>query len=329
MSGNAVFFFLVYSVFVLLASLAGGFLPILCRLTHRRIQMASSFVAGVMLGIGLLHLLPHAFAESQGRYEFVALWVVLGFLAMFFLERFFCYHHHDMPETECDEASCHDDPCHNHSHSKSAPTSLHQLSWGGALVGLSVHSILAGVGLAAAIQLGTAEGASDSSFYGLAGFGVFLVIFLHKPFDAMTVATLMRLGNWSPKALHLVNAGFSLMVPLGMGLYFFFDFQEFGGTAFLPAVLAMTSGAFLCIAASDVLPELQFHEHNKILLSVMLLLGVGLALGIAQFEDCGHDHGHAHGEAVPGGHNEAECKHGHGEAVPGVHNEAECTHEHH
>jgi zinc and cadmium transporter len=50
----------VYCVLILFASLAGGWIPLIIRLTHRRMQIAVSLVAGVMLGVGLLHLLPHA-----------------------------------------------------------------------------------------------------------------------------------------------------------------------------------------------------------------------------------------------------------------------------
>ena len=45
---------------VAVASLAGGLLPLLVRWTHRRLQMALSFVSGVMLGVAMFHMLPHA-----------------------------------------------------------------------------------------------------------------------------------------------------------------------------------------------------------------------------------------------------------------------------
>ena len=43
----------VYCAFVLLASLAGGWLPLVVRFTHTKLQLAISFVAGLMLGIAL------------------------------------------------------------------------------------------------------------------------------------------------------------------------------------------------------------------------------------------------------------------------------------
>ena len=40
--------------------------------------------------------------------------------------------------------------------------------------------------------------------------------------------------------------------------------------------LAFSAGTFLCIALSDLLPELQFHEHDRVKLSLALLAGVAL-----------------------------------------------------
>ena len=39
--------------------------------------------------------------------------------------------------------------------------------------------------------------------------------------------------------------------------------------------LAFSAGTFLCIALSDLLPELQFHAHDRWKLSAALLAGVG------------------------------------------------------
>ena len=54
---------LVYSMFIVAGSLAGGWLPSYVRLTHTRLQLMMSAVGGLMLGVGLFHLLPHASVE--------------------------------------------------------------------------------------------------------------------------------------------------------------------------------------------------------------------------------------------------------------------------
>ena len=47
-----------------MASIIGGMIPVWFQLTHRWMQFAVSFVAGVMLGVAVLHMLPHAIAEA-------------------------------------------------------------------------------------------------------------------------------------------------------------------------------------------------------------------------------------------------------------------------
>ena len=86
-----------YCLLALLAALAGGALPSLVRLTHPRLQLAVSLVAGLMLGLSLLCLLPHASHELGSVHEGAA-WLVGGFLVMFFLQRFLPFHHHDVAE---------------------------------------------------------------------------------------------------------------------------------------------------------------------------------------------------------------------------------------
>jgi len=52
----------------------------------------------------------------------------------------------------------------------------------------------------------------------------------------------------------------------------------------LPEVLAFAAGAFICIALGDLLPEVQFHSHDRLRLTALFLLGVGLAAGIGWLE---------------------------------------------
>src|SRR5437868_3487362 len=103
----------IYCALVLLASLAGGWLPLVVHLTHTRLQMAISLVAGLMLGIALLHFLPDA-AEQLHSLDQTVGWVLAGFLTMFFLQRFFHFHHHDMPEG--DPEDCHHEHGNGHEH---------------------------------------------------------------------------------------------------------------------------------------------------------------------------------------------------------------------
>ena len=279
---STVWLLIIYCAFVLVASLAGGWLPLLVRLTHTRLQAAISFVAGLMLGIALLHFLPDA-AEQLKSVDRAVKWSLGGFLAMFFLQRFFHFHHHDLPEGDPEDC-CHghaEPHKHDHSHTL-AEKSASQLSWVGTALGLTLHSLLDGLALAASVAAG-AQGHAK-----LAGLGVALVVILHKPFDALAVATLMAAGGKSRASRQLLNALFALATPLGVAL-FYLGATQFADSnaAFLGGALAFCAGTFLCIACSDLLPELQFHSHDRLKLSVALMLGLAVAVVIGQIE-AGH-----------------------------------------
>ena len=47
-----------------LASLLGSGLPRLFGMTHTRTQMILSLASGLMLGVALLHLIPHSYAAA-------------------------------------------------------------------------------------------------------------------------------------------------------------------------------------------------------------------------------------------------------------------------
>ena len=298
----------IYCVAIPLGSLAGGLIPLVVRLTHTRLQLAMSFVSGAMLGVGLLHLLPHAYFEFEAIYPPVW-WLTAGFLFMFFVERVFHFHQHDAPvemgaaathsHAHEHEHHAHEDHSHAH-HSHAHETGERRLSWGAALVGISLHSTLDGIALAAAVAAESHE-AEHGTWAGLA---VFLVVFLHKPFDSMTLGTLMAVAGRSAGLRHLVNALYALAIPVGVVLFYLgadalgADQHELVGAA-----LAFAAGTFLCISTSDLLPELQFHSHDRFKLSAALLLGLALAASIVLLEERHHQHGapahagHVHGHA--------------------------------
>ena len=158
---------------------------------------------------------------------------------------------------------------------------------------MTFHSLLGGVALAAAVA---AQGGGHGAWVGL---GTALVIILHKPFDAMTVSTLMAASGCSRFSRHLLNGLFALATPLGAILFYAGASQFFGSNpAFLGGALAFCAGTFLCIACADLLPELQFHSHDRLKLSLALAAGLVVAVLIGQFGISGHDHHH---DPPPGG----------------------------
>jgi zinc and cadmium transporter len=265
-------------------------------------EMALSFISGVMLGVAALLLLPHAFEArlqrlanlghvGQEHHELahdllspVMLWMLGGFLAMFFIERFFCFHHHEAPDDDrqpsADHAGCGHDHHHHHrddDHASSA-AAAHAVRWSGAAVGMALHSLLDGVALAASVA------AAQEKHVVLGGLGTLLVILLHKPFDSLTLGTLLAAGRRSSATRHAVNFAFSLLTPIGAALFMLGLTAGESQAAVLSIALAFAAGTFLCIALSDLLPELQFHQHDRVKLSLALILGLAVAWAVAWME---------------------------------------------
>lgn len=272
---------LIYCLAALLAALTGGALPTFFKLTHTRLQIAISFVAGLMLGLAVLGLLPHSMHEL-GSVHVSAAWLLGGFVTMFFLQRFLPFHHHDV------EAGSPLEPC-GHTHAL-AERSARSLSWIGVALGLSLHSIFDGLAMAAAV-------ASEAHGHGGAlGLGTAMAVILHKPFGALAITTLMAASGAAHSSRHMVNLAFALVTPLG-ALLFYLGAGPWAHThpAWLGASLAFCAGTFLCIACSDLLPELQFHTHDRFALSVALLAGLVVAIGVARFGHADHPE-HQHDE---------------------------------
>lgn len=289
---------IVYSILIVLASWLGGLLPSVVALTHTRMQTMISFVGGLMLGIGFLHLMPHA-SHELGNASTTANWMMVGIVLMFVLLRLFHFHNHEpIPGASVarDDTCQHD---HDHDHQPHQPAATgeshspaechthghaHGISWAGIAFGLSIHTLIDGLALAASTQ------SSASGVFGLAGLGTFLAVMLHKPLDAVSITSLMAVGGHSRKAMSAVNFAFALMCPLG-AILFVLGVQQFSGIEreLLGTALAFSAGVFVCISLSDLLPEMEFHSHNKVQLTTALAVGIALSWGLT-FLESGHLH---------------------------------------
>ena len=156
------------------------------------------------------------------------------------------------------------------------------LSWGTAAFGLAIHSLVGGVALASAIAADFAERRG----VGATGWGVFLATVLHKPADALTIVSLMLRSGVPRRRAHLVNFGFALMIPAGVALFALGlgQLSPVAASTWTAVALSFSAGTFLCIALSDLLPELQFHSHDRMKLSLALLAGFCLMAGTSVIE---------------------------------------------
>lgn len=311
---------IVYCVLIAVASVAGGWLPALVRMTHLRTQLLMSFVAGLMLGIALLHLLPHA-VHALGSAVWTGGSALAGTVFMFLLLRAFHVHHHgDAPLAidpgttlavepsaslqatavqSLDPSAACDHPghaCHGGEHGAAnaagaeAPVCQppRPLGWVGLVCGLGLHTLMDGVALGASVTVDASHGA----WSGLAGVGTFLAIALHKPLDAFAITSVMQTDGWSSGQRSAVNLVFALACPAGALLFWLGATRLDPHGLLLGIGLGVSAGFFVCIALSDLLPEVHFHHHDRLSLTTALLVGVALAVGIENLP--GHSHTHDH-----------------------------------
>jgi zinc and cadmium transporter len=312
---------LLYCALILTFSLGGGYLPFLGKITHNRLQFYLSLSAGVMLGASFFHVMPDAFELCKGS----GWWMSLGCVGLFCIERFIAPHSHEL------DAGHHDG--HNHQHKHNEGHSPHDhASHGGeihagehraaappvagwmAVVGLTIHTFMNGVALAGAV-LAAVRGDRIWIFPGIA---VFLAIVLHKPADALAISTVLTRKGVSRRKLTLVQLGFGAMVPVGAVAFLLTEgaIETSLRSQVTGAALAFSAGTFLFIALSDLLPEVQFHRHDRLPLFATLLAGLVFMGFIAYLEP-----EHAEGDKEPAaaqklehggganGHNEAANHH--------------------
>lgn len=301
---------LAYGVTIIASAVLGGFLPQVIRMNHVRMQVVLSFVGGLMLGVAVLHLLPHGFIEindsqlalvqpesidedgspvphielneaekaaSNSVVQTVQAMLV-GLMFTFFMMRAFHFHQHGDGDGHAHEHGHDHDHEHAHGHSQDhghdhddAPRT--KLGWLGVIFGLGIHTFMDGIALGAAVL--AAHGGQATP----AGFGVYLAILLHKPLDALSLSTLMAKESYSQRSILWANAAFGLMCLVGALAVLYWPPLS-GGGFWLGYLMAAAAGVFLCISLSDLLPEVQFHRHDRLQLSAALLFGIGISVVI-------------------------------------------------
>ena len=254
-----------------------------------------SGVGGLMLGIAMLHLLPQA-GGILGSFSKTGMGALLGLIAMFLLIRLFHTHDHGTREqNSIDDADGGDSGVHQHEHKCDGhhhhddgdDQKSKRFGWAGVFFGLALHTLIDGVALASSVI----ADASHGSWLGLAGIGTFLVIALHIPLDSFAITSVMSKQGWSSGAQRTASMLFSLACPLGAFLMYLGATTILEGTEILGWGLAISAGFFICIALADLLPEVAFHDHDRVKLTIALLLGVAIAICIENLPGHTHEHG--------------------------------------
>jgi zinc and cadmium transporter len=148
---------------------------------------------------------------------------------------------------------------HEHAHGATG-CAVHTLGLA-AFVGLSLHTLVDGFALGAA--------STESTL----GFLVFLAILAHKIPSSFSLSAILRAEGYSRRRALAMNAAFAAMVPVGAAVYVGLR-GVVHAPSFTALALAASSGTFLHLAFSDILPDLHRRGGSKLKLSAALLLGV-------------------------------------------------------
>jgi len=234
----------VYLALIAAVSVAGGAVPLVRTWSRGKLALLVSAGAGVLLGAAFLLMLPHA---VEGLGKFAGLPILLGFLAMLVLGRFF------LVDT-CEEVGC----------------GIHGFGFA-AFLGITFHALIDGVAVGSSFIVPTLAPP------------VFLAIAIHKIPAAFSLCSILLLAGYSRGRALLHVCGFSTATPLGAVLAYFF--LRGLGEDVLAVAIGVSAGSFLAIATSDLLPQVHREGGSRgesfafLFLGIAVVVGSGFAVG--------------------------------------------------
>lgn len=250
--------------------------------SHRFLLLLVAMAAGTLVGDAFFHLVPQAsHSWEDAGLAAMGVWIVGGFLAFFALEVALRSRHAHLEMIDEAESLHHADGHASHHHH----AAVQPYAWTN-LVGDAVHNFLDGAVIAAAFLVDVPLGIATT-----------IAVVIHEvPQELGDFAVLLRAGMGKKKAL-LFNFGSALLSVLGAVLVLTLPFDAESLEAY---VLPLIAGAFLYIAAADLIPELHHHSRGREATALLLAFVVGIALmyGVLRLEEAGllggseagHDH---------------------------------------
>jgi zinc and cadmium transporter len=251
---------LLYTIIALLIASVGSVAlsGSLLMLNNKWLGKISSYLlylaGGTLMGAALLGLIPES-AETLCVQD-VTLWVLIGILFFFLLEKFILWR------------MCRDENCERQVHAAGPMI----------IIGDAVHNAIDGVVIAA-------------SFLTSTELGIFVTIsvLLHEiPQELGDFGILIKSGYSRKKAfLYNLLSGSSALVA-GVAAYFLLDLVQ----GFIPYALAIAAASFLYVSLADLIPEM--HKETRPKESIIQFLLILLGVAIIYMSVAGHSHGHAH-----------------------------------
>lgn len=243
---------LVATLSISIIAAVGSVLLFMQRAQLQRILYALvSLSAGTLLGAAFFHLLPESLED--GPVESTLITVVVAFVSFYLIEKFVLWHH-------CHEADCEHDR-----------KSLGHMN----LLGDSIHNFLDGLIIAAAFIADPALGVVTT-----------IAVASHElPQEIGDFGVLLHAG-WKYQRALVANVLVALTVVAG-GIVGFFLSEASEELAHM--MMPFAAGAFLYVAASDLIPETRRHNRSHRSWIGLTIFFVGLLL-MYLLAEAGHGH---------------------------------------
>ena len=211
---------------------------------RNKLALILGFSAGAVIGVVFFDLLPEAFTLSDKHYSIntISAVVVAGFLFYMLLDRLSILHAHEHGNET------------NHRGKIGASS-------------LSIHSLLDGVAIGVAFQVSVPIGIL-----------IAVAVIAHDFADGVnTVSVILKEGGKNKQAYRwlIIDA---IAPVIGVLSTMFYKIPD----AAFSLLLAVFSGFFLYIGASDLLPE-SGENHPGFMVTFMTILGVGLLFAASMF----------------------------------------------
>ena len=214
---------------------------------HKILFVLLAFSAGTILGASLFDLLPEAVEHIEGSVVYV--YIAVGFVAFYFLERFIYWYHG-----------------HGH-HSDFSEHGAEEYTKGFAylnVLGDGIHNFLDGMIIAVSFNVDFSVGLATT----------IAVIFHELPQEIGDYGILIYAGFNKARALLLNFAAALAVVAGGVFAIFFLELIEsLSGT-----LIAFSAGAFLYLSASELIPELKEEKDFWKSLAQFAIFIAGLAV---------------------------------------------------
>lgn len=231
---------LVSVLLVSLVSILGIFIFFRKKTLNRLLFFMVSFAAGTLLGAAFLDLLPEILEE--GFNESLPIFILIGILAFFILEKFLYWHHHHT----------------GHEHEE-----VHAFTYLN-VVGDGIHNFLDGAVIAASFMTNIGLGIATT-----------IAIIAHEIPQEIADFSILIYGGFSKMKALVYNFLTALTAMIGALLTYFFSAIVENSHSY---IAAFAIGGFVYIAGTDLIPEIHKEKDAKKSLLQLLMLALGIAL---------------------------------------------------